>query len=198
MVLEDENVQVVEIFVTWLYTRRFYFNSAEERVLGLRIYVFADNICMERFCNEIIDSYTIFCLKDNKVPNHAQVLWLSLNGFNKSQLAKFAMKMNVHDMLASPTRFTEGYGKADLKDWANHPELIQDFMDEVFLYQKKPYENPSNGKDVISMITKMEAHTRLLLTSDGARGSVIRPEQEIRKRSKPHRQSRRGTGGTKQ
>ena len=138
--LEEDEPDAVEAFIKWLYLGKIEFNNPPHADL-VPLFTFADKICCEVYCNDLIDAIRKFDREKNyfwKVLSSKKVYQAGLRG---TALARYAVKSTVHQLQKYPKNLAE---KADIDNVEafEDREFMQDVIKEVIEYQQQPYNEP--------------------------------------------------------
>lgn len=140
MELKEDDPEVVKHFIDWLYAKKCEFNATISKAAGCDIrFAFADKICAEAYCNDIVDAVRADYRIRHIFVNSKQLHSLYKQGLRGSELAKFGLKSAVYEATKWPANFA---AKEYSNEWWSCAELMQDFVEEMMEFQKKEWSQP--------------------------------------------------------
>ncbi len=110
------------------------------------LYRFADKICSETFCNDILDSIRAKLKSDNTYVDCLILLDMYEIGLGSSLLASLGLQTVVWASLGWPKKWKNGLSYSHMEQWVKQPELLLDFTKEALNYDQKSYDNPATRK----------------------------------------------------
>ena len=141
--LPEDNVSVVEDFISWLYGSALNIDDPHVAPGLPESYRFADRILSESYQNDIMDAIRKDCKVHDRYLDCSEVTHLYKAGLGGSQLASFALKGCVHALMSQTGWDDFGISKQDVEPWYNIPQLIKDFTEESISYRVNPFTDPS-------------------------------------------------------
>ena len=142
--LREDSVGIVKNFIDWLYTGKTtleHEGTIYEKLHSL--YEFADKICSERLCNDVMDVLRRLLVSRNHHVHDYSLLDIYKRGLGGSPLAECGLKTIVWASMRWPTKWEQIFSGQGIDSWITQPRLLLNYAKEVVIYQKSPYENPA-------------------------------------------------------
>ena len=143
--LEEDDPDAIETFVKWLYLEKVKPLTKEESNNFVARYAFAEKICDETYCNDLIDARRAYDLAENLFHTFVTVNKIYDSGLRSTPYAKCAIKSLVQQMLSNPANFAKKAKLPRIKE-ADTPDITEDIVGEIIEYQTKPYGFPYSFK----------------------------------------------------
>ena len=138
IVLPEDDFQAVTLFISWLYTGAVTYGESESDN-QMRIWKFADKLCDESYCNDLIDAMIAFYERKNYFMGGDYLVPLYKNGLRNSPAAKFGVVTNILVMMTEPSNSKEKTNLlSKMREFGEGlHELTEDLLNEVLAYQTK-------------------------------------------------------------
>lgn len=105
-------------------------------------HAFGDKILAETYCNDLVDAFKMH-LKSSNTYFNSSVLQRAFDaGLSDTPFVSLILKALVYLFMSSASKVEEGYWETELKEVYQDPSLMEAFLKEVCLYQRKNYSNP--------------------------------------------------------